>query len=270
MLPVLMYHGLHANAHAHGRFDPVYSIDPHDFGRQLDWLLGHGYRSVSLATAASRLGGPRSDDREVVITFDDGDVSNVEVALPLLQARGMTAEFFITTDYIGQVGMLSAADVRRLADTGMGVGSHGRSHAFLEDLPPEALWTELRDSRRRLQDIIGREVNALALPGGRGRERERRAALAAGYRYLLGSVPGPNRAPRADEWLQRLAVTRGLELDRFAVQVDWRGLRPRMAQARFFALRLPKRVLGNAAYERLRARLLWRADYAHVGRAGDS
>ncbi len=256
MLPVLMYHGLHADAHARGRFDPVYSIDPDDFARQLDWLLAHGYRSVPLARAESWPGALRSDRREVVITFDDGDVSNVEVALPLLQARGMTAEFFITTDYIGQAGMLSAADVRRLADADMGVGSHGRSHAFLEDLSPDALWAELRDSRRRLQDIIGREVTTLALPGGRGRERERRAALAAGYRTLLGSVPGPNRAPRADDWLQRLAVTRGLGLDRFAGQVGWRGLRPRMAQARFFALRLPKRVLGNVAYERIRARLL--------------
>ena len=38
----------------------------------------------------------------------------VEVALPLLQQRGMVAEFFITSDFIGQPGMVSADDVRRL------------------------------------------------------------------------------------------------------------------------------------------------------------
>lgn len=253
MLPVLMYHGLHADARARGRFDAVYSVHPDDFSRQLDWLQAQGYSSVGLDDAAL---GPAATPRQVVISFDDGDVSNIEVALPRLRERGMTAEFLITSDFVGQPGMLAAADVRALAEAGMGVGAHGRSHAFLEDLDPSVLESELRDSRDRLQQISGCEVTSLALPGGRGGERERCAALALGYRQLLGSVPGPNRQPRSGHWLQRLAVTRELSLSDFAALVRWRGLRPRIARARYVALALPKRVLGNAGYERMRARLL--------------
>lgn len=259
MTPILMYHGLHDSPQSVGRFDPVYSVTPAAFARQLDWLDANGYASVGLDQAfdgddsAGHAGKPV---RRVVISFDDGDASNIEVALPLLQARGMHAEFFITTDFIDRPGMLSTGDVRALADAGMGIGSHGCSHAFLEDLDEPRLLAELQDSRQRLQSITGRPVSTLALPGGRGGERERRLSLELGYRHLLGSAPGINRRPRQGDWLERIAVTRGLGLAEFGRRVDWRGVRPRLLQVRHQALGVTKRVLGNAGYERLRERLL--------------
>lgn len=247
-LPVLMYHGLHVDERSHGRFDPVYSVTPDAFAQQLDALLARGFRSV-------RLGEPPAG-RDVLITFDDGDVSNVEVALPLLRERGMTAEFFVTSDFVGTAGMLSPADVRTLSEAGMGIGSHGRSHRFLEDLDDGELVAELRDSRELLQRLTGEPIDAIALPGGRGAERERRVALELGYRHLLGSVPGRNARPRPGHWMQRFAVTRHMSVDDVVSRVTWRGLAPRVAVARHRLLQVPKRLLGNAGYERLRARLL--------------
>jgi peptidoglycan/xylan/chitin deacetylase (PgdA/CDA1 family) len=248
-LPVLMYHGLHADTQARGRFDSVYSVAPDEFARQLDWLADNGYRTV-------RLGDIGAVDKPVLITFDDGDASNLDVALPLLLRRGFTAEFFVTSDFIDQPGMLSPEATRALAGAGMGVQSHGRTHRYLEDLDPEALAAELSHSKQRLESVTGRPVEALALPGGRGGERERQAALQLGYRYVLNSVPGPNRVRRPGEYLQRLAITRNLPLDDFAALVSWRGIGPRWMQARHHLLGWPKRLLGNQRYERLRARVL--------------
>src|SRR6185312_13659935 len=187
-LPVLMYHGLHAGGEDVGRFDPVYSVTPAGFAEQMDWLCANGYRSIRLD--AVRNG---AHDRCIVISFDDGDVSNVHVALPLLRERGMVAEFFITSDFIGRPGMLTARDVNALARAGMGVQSHGRSHRFLEDLDAEEMYAELRDSKQRLEGASGEPVTAIAFPGGRGAGRERDVALGLGYRHVLGSAPGANR-----------------------------------------------------------------------------
>lgn len=250
-LPVLMYHGLHADADASGRFDPVYSVRPAEFARQLDWLLASGHRTI----LPGRHDADATCRRPLLVTFDDGDVSNIEVALPLLSERGMVAEFFITSDFVGQPGMLSAADVRALADAGMGIGAHGCSHGFLEDLDMDALDAELRDSGAYLARLVGRDIVSLALPGGRGGGREYRAALAQGYRHLFGSVPGCN-AGIGDDWWQRIPVRRNTSLAEFRSLVRWRGLRPRLERARFLALRLPKQLLGNAGYARLRERLL--------------
>jgi peptidoglycan/xylan/chitin deacetylase (PgdA/CDA1 family) len=230
-LPVLMYHGLHASADDPGRFDAVYSVT-----RDLD----------KLDTSA----------KAVVISFDDGDVSNRTVALPLLKERKLAAEFFVTADFVDQPGMLSNAQTRDLAEAGMGVQSHGCTHRYLEDLDEAALASELRDSKRRLEAASGAAVDALALPGGRGGERERRLARELGYRHVLNSVPGANQRWREGEYLERVAITRTMGLDEFASLVAWRGVAPRWQRLRFRLLRLPKRILGNRRYERWRSRVL--------------
>jgi peptidoglycan/xylan/chitin deacetylase (PgdA/CDA1 family) len=249
-LPVLMYHGLHADARAPG-FDPVYSVRPRDFAQHLDWLCARGYHTVRL----DQLDQPLPDN-SIVISFDDGDASNRAVALPLLRARRMVAEFCITSDFIGQHGMVSANDVRALARAGMGVQSHGCTHRLLEDLDEPTLQSELVISKHRLEALCEREVCAIALPGGRGGVRERDAALRAGYRLVLTSVPGVNRGALTRDCRERIAVTRDMPMEDFVAMVQWRGWRPRAAQLRYRALSFPKRVLGNARYERVRARLL--------------
>jgi peptidoglycan/xylan/chitin deacetylase (PgdA/CDA1 family) len=245
-LPVLMYHGLHEAGAPN--FDPVYSVTPRAFAAQLDLLAELGLRPLLLR----ELDGVPPGDDAVVITFDDGDASNHDVALPLLRERGMAAEFFVTADFVGRPGMLGAAQVRALADAGMSVQSHGRTHRFLSDLPDAELEAELHDSRRVLESLAGRTVDALALPGGRGGARELRAAHAAGYRHLLGSRPGVNRGARGG-CLERIAVTRDLALPRLRQLLRWHGAAPRLARWRYEALQWPKRVLGNRAYERMRA-----------------
>jgi peptidoglycan/xylan/chitin deacetylase (PgdA/CDA1 family) len=251
-LPVLMYHALHADDSTSGRLDPVYSVTSAEFAGQLDWLRANGYRTVRLDDADNTM------TKRIVISFDDGDVSNVTVALPLLCERGMVAEFFITSDFIGQPCMLTAQDVRTLAQAGMGVQSHGRSHRFLEDLDYETMHAELRDSKDRLEGASGVPVTAIAFPGGRGGGRERDAALGLGYRHVLGSMPGCNHARRPHECYERIAITSALPPQEFAALAAWKGWRPRYAQARFRVLRVPKLLLGNERYQRLRARLLAR------------
>jgi len=248
MLPILMYHGLHADEHDDGHFEPVYSVRPDAFAAQLDWLKRNGRRTILLDAL------DQARDGDVVITFDDGDVSNARTALPLLAARGMVAEFMVTSDFIGTPGWLAEADIATLLDAGMGVQAHGRTHRFLEDLDETSMRAELADSRSRLQ-ALGAPADAVALPGGRGGIRERDAAFAIGYRQVLTSIPGCNR--RVDPGrLERIAVTRDLELDAFAALVDWKGVAPRLRVLHHATLALPKRVLGNARYAALRERLL--------------
>jgi hypothetical protein len=71
-------------------------------------------------------------------------------------------------------------------------------------------------------------------------------------------VPGPNRERRPHECYERIAITRDMQLPDFGMLVAWRGWKPRYARARFRALRVPKRLLGNDRYQRLRARLMTR------------
>ena len=84
-------------------------------------------------------------------------------------------------------------DVRALADAGMDVESHSRSHRVLQTLTPGELEHELAGSRLDLETQLGRPVRAIAFPVGRtitGQPRIRRAVLRAGYRVGFTNASG--------------------------------------------------------------------------------
>src|SRR5665213_3419259 len=66
------------------------------------------------------------------ITFDDGHVSNLELAAPILQSRGLTARFFITVGWTGtKPGYMGWPELRSLHQAGHSIGAHGWTHRLL-------------------------------------------------------------------------------------------------------------------------------------------
>lgn len=71
------------------------------FGQQLDYLLSE-YRPVSLGTVeAALVRGKAVPPRAVLVTFDDGDRSILEIAAPLLYSRGIPSAVFLVGGLIG-------------------------------------------------------------------------------------------------------------------------------------------------------------------------
>lgn len=249
-LLVLMYHGLHRDDAGDGRFDPRYSVRPEAFDRQmrrLRELRGSAWLPTPEGASAQPARGAA-----VMVSFDDGAASDAEVALPCLQSLGLRAAFFITSGFVGRPGMLSPGQVRELADAGMLVGAHGATHRFLNTLDDAALRDELVRSRAALEDMTGRPVDTLALPGGRGGERELKAAQAAGYRLVFGSAPGLNRGLSPAACVRRVAITRGMGAGEFDQVLAWQGATVRRLRLRHRLLSVPKQLLGDDRYDRLR------------------
>ena len=104
--------------------------------------------------------------RDVHLTFDDGNASDVEIALPRLLERGLSAEFFVLAGLLGEPGRLAAEDVRDLHDAGMRVGSHGWAHRDWRRIDPGLRSQEFVDARRVLAELIGSAVSRVAIPFG--------------------------------------------------------------------------------------------------------
>lgn len=129
-------------------------------------------------------------DRVLVLTFDDGGASGPTRVLPALRERGWHAHFFVTTDRIGTQGFLTAAGLRELHAAGQLVGSHSASHPVrMSQLGHDALYREWRDSRLRLEDLLGAAVTAASVPGGYYSRAVATAAAEAGIRVLFTSEP---------------------------------------------------------------------------------
>ncbi len=251
---VLMYHGLHAAREGRGHYDPRYSVHPARFREQLEHLSRCRVAGWLPVAGEALVAPPSPNDHPVVlITFDDGDASFVDTALPILQEFGLGAVFFVSRDFVGRRGMINVSELRRLSDAGMVIGSHGVSHRFLNTLSSTALEYELEHSRDFLEQSIGREVSLLSFPGGRGGAREVEAAARAGYRSVFGSAPGDNRNTRADRPIERVAITRGVSREPFRQIVRWEGPATWWIRGRHRMLRWPKRVVGDRGYDWLRS-----------------
>ena len=125
-----------------------------------------------------------------VVTFDDGHLTNYEVALPLLQNYGLTARFFITVGWTGQKpGYMGWEDLRKLHNSGQKIGAHGWSHALLTRCSPSALEMELTRPRLILEDKLGVSITTMSFPGGRYNKRVIAACAAAGYKQVYTSEP---------------------------------------------------------------------------------
>jgi peptidoglycan/xylan/chitin deacetylase (PgdA/CDA1 family) len=84
---------------------------------------------------------------------------------------------------------MSWDELRSLAGHGIAVESHTVSHPHLPSLGEEELESELRASKRRLEEELGRSCAYLAYPFGDCDDRVRAAARAAGYDAAFG-LPG--------------------------------------------------------------------------------
>lgn len=110
----------------------------------------------------------RACDRadRVRITFDGGNRSDVTVALPVLEAFERRAAFFVVSDRIGTPSHLNAAEIARLRDAGMAIGSHGAAHVPWTTLHDAELTAQVARSLRVLTDLIGHPVTEVAVPFG--------------------------------------------------------------------------------------------------------
>ena len=244
----IMYHELERPGHALCDADPGYVryvVDAAAFEAQMAHLRSTGMRGVSVSDAAAG---------DLVITFDDGCETDLVVAAPVLQDAGFGATFYVTLDFVGRPGFMTARQVRELADAGFEIGSHALTHSYMPDLPPARMREELAGSKARLEEITNRPVVHFACPGGFWNRRLAEYAREIGYDTVSTSRPGVN-GPSADRYaLARVAIMRTTDLDTFAALCQGRGLARQRAQER--ALRAAKRALGSDGYMRLRAAAL--------------
>jgi peptidoglycan/xylan/chitin deacetylase (PgdA/CDA1 family) len=135
----------------------------------------------------------------VALTFDDGNASDLHIALPALRERGLSATFFVVAGRLGTPGFLCSDEVRALADAGMTIGSHGMHHRRWRNLARRDLDEELGASRRRLERLAGGPVTRAAIPFGAYDRGVLQALRRHGYDRAFTSDRGP---AHPDRWLQ--------------------------------------------------------------------
>ncbi len=237
--------------------EAIYCIKTDELERLLSQLRKLGYQSVhSRDFRAWQRGELKLPERAVVLTFDDGYVSHIELVVPLLLRYRFSGTFFITTDLVGTPGYLTWDQLRRLVFLGMEVGSHGMTHRPLTQLSNGALQSELTHSKRQLEEALGVPVRALAVPGGYWNRAVAEAVQRAEYEAAWVSDIGTNGFETEPMALRRVVVRQPFSAEHVVAMVE--GWQPAFwwAAGQQGLIRALKRTLGVYWYEQLKRRVV--------------
>ncbi len=203
-VPILMYHVINP-APAGAPFPGLY-VPPAEFAEEMHALVAAGFHAVTLdqVWASWTEGVPLPAGRPVVVTFDNGYLSQYTNALPVLRALGWEGvENLQLTGLPPSQGGLSSKQVSSLVAAGWELDTQGYSHADLPTLDAAELHYQVAQARATLQRTYHVPVNWFCYPSGHYNAAVLAAVQAAGYRGSTTVVPGwaqpgedPYRLPR--------------------------------------------------------------------------
>ena len=241
MRAILTYHSIDPSG------SPI-SVERATFARHVSFLASGRVSVVALEQLAEL----EPERNALAITFDDGFENLATEAWPRLRDAGLPATVFVATAQVGSTNAWGGAEqsgiptlplldwdgLLRLAEQGLSLGSHSRTHAHLARLDSTRLEDELAGSKADLSERSGRAPRAFCYPYG---ECAARVVAAARAHYelacttrlaALGAAPERHRLPRLDAYYYRRPGT----LERFggasfrahlALRATARGLRQR-------------------------------------------
>jgi peptidoglycan/xylan/chitin deacetylase (PgdA/CDA1 family) len=124
------------------------------------------------------------------LTFDDGNSSDADIALPLLLEMNCSATFFLIADKINTPNFISYTQARELVNYGMALGSHSVTHRDMRMLSSHQQREELLSSKMRIEDKVGYSVKYFSFPYGKFNSDLVELALNCGYEKVCTSQHG--------------------------------------------------------------------------------
>lgn len=269
-VPILAYHGIFNDKEKYNPASDLISATAEAFDEQLRYIKDLGYRVTTFKYLKDlRFSRAKTEDKLLIITFDDGFKNNYDIAFPIIKRYGLTATIFVATDYIDNGSIfwfeklnillretsaseinisypikmkydirtpdsknkcsseikkmlkglpdierqqllyslmeeldwnscckglprmvLSWDEIKGMSDYGIEIGSHTINHPILTKVSNQILKYELTMSKKRIEEMTGKEVISLAYPNGSYDERVKQEAMDAGYTFGLSYKHG--------------------------------------------------------------------------------
>ena len=199
-VPILMYHVV-SNAPANAPYPELYVPRPH-LAAQVAWLAAHGYHAITLQRVFDAWrGAAKLPAKPIVVSFDDGYLSQVKNALPLLSARRWPGVLNLEWRNTQVVWGIRPPGIRKLINAGWEIDAHTLTHPDLTKVSAAQLRDEVAGSRGRSGSASTcRSTSSATRPGGtttRSSPRCRQPATSA-------------RRPRTTASRDRATCTRSL------------------------------------------------------------
>jgi peptidoglycan/xylan/chitin deacetylase (PgdA/CDA1 family) len=149
----------------------VNDVSPTRFAAQIEVLLRSGWVVVPARDIAEGRGGKRC----IALTFDDGLLSVLRNAAPVLRAYRLPWTLFVVSGWadgehaFGEDLLMDWRDVEAAAAAGASIGSHSVTHPRFTALDESQAMAELAQSGQAIRANLGIDVSEFAIPFGTSR-----------------------------------------------------------------------------------------------------
>lgn len=130
----------------------------------------------------------------VCLTFDDVASSFYYNAFPLLKHYKMPFTVFVSCSLLDKNKYLTTEMLREIAACELcTVGSHGFEHSYFRNFNYKEATSDLKSSKRVLENLVGREVSVYAFPYGSlyACGFSRKNLIREYYKYGFGTIKAP-------------------------------------------------------------------------------
>ncbi|MCR4944694.1 MAG: polysaccharide deacetylase family protein [Clostridium sp.] len=213
-VPVLYYHSVLPDSEV--TTPNEVTISPEKLKQELEIVKNLGYTTITLSELNDYLNNKiEIPEKSIVITFDDGYTDNYIHAFPILKELGMKATVFMISSQINSGYYMSAEQLKEMSDYGIDIESHTDTHAYLDTLSYDEQLKEMTESKRKLEEVLGKDVTSIAYPFGNYNKDTVKASEAAGYTLGFTTNKGLDKRTSNKLELDRIYVSSTYSLDTF-------------------------------------------------------
>lgn len=169
-VPILMYHYVGYLPADADNVRVNLTITPDLFQQHIDYLSRAEFSPISLyEISEALLHGAYLPPKPIVLTFDDGHIDHYTNVFPILRDFSYTGTFFIITQFAdnNQPGYLNWNQIQEMADAGMSMQSHTKTHPDLRNRDHNFLVYQILGSIESLEHYTQNEITAFSYPAGR-------------------------------------------------------------------------------------------------------
>ncbi|HHY22337.1 MAG TPA: polysaccharide deacetylase family protein [Bacilli bacterium] len=241
---VLMYHHF-----ADGERNSVI-VNPEQFHEQLSALKEAGYSTITERQLLAFLNEEEVElpEKPLLITIDDGYLSNYEVAYPTLKELGMNAVIYVVSSSRGQtpgyIEHFTWEQAKEMYESGViDIQSHTHDqHAYVESAKGEKpalsvklivdgveesdeeyrerIYNDLKTSKEEIEANVGNEVFSLTYPYGAFNDTVIEVATELGYRLMYTVKEGVTYAGSDSAKINRINVDGNYTIEELLKKIE--------------------------------------------------
>ena len=218
-IPVIMYHRVvktEENVGVHGTY-----ITLDKFEKHMKYLYDQGYKTITFEDLKKKNYRDRfnKNEKNIMITFDDGYDDNYTLAFPVLKKYNFKAIIYLMSHLNfnkwdvenvenpeNRFELMNDDMIKEMGKYGIEFGGHTMTHKKLSEISLDESKNEIINSKKVLEKKLEKKLLSFAYPYGKLNEEVKKIVKESGYLFAVATDSGPINFSEDFYQIRRIAI----------------------------------------------------------------